>query len=66
MSVGGAIAYLVDGSALSTRNAVTGAPATGYPEDGAGDVALPLLFTPAGAAVLRIDGERYLAVPPGS
>lgn len=66
VSVGGAIAYLVDGSALSTRNAVTGAPATGYPEDGAGDVALPLLFTPAGAAVLRIDGERYLAVPPGS
>ena len=60
-AVGGALVYLLDDGAVRVHNTLTGEVAIGYNADGSGEIALPALIAPTGAALLTVADIAVLA-----
>lgn len=60
-AAGGALVYLLDDGAVRVHNTLTGEVATGYDSQGSGEIAIPELIAPTGAALLTAGDASMLA-----
>lgn len=60
-AAGGALVYLLDDGAVRVHNTLTGEVATGYDSLGSGEIAVPVLIAPSGAALLTAGDASVIA-----